>query len=141
MLRFVSGEPRRLGRRGTTAVEMAIVAQIFLLMLIGGMELGRYYFVAESVRYVVGEVARAAVVRPSTTWNDAAKSPFIAQAPILKPSAMSLNVVVQPATAPALTTVTVTANYTHALWMPFLGNLANSVNNSTTLRFAARPTS
>lgn len=118
---------------------MAIVAQAFLLLLVGGMELGRYYFVAESVRHVVGEVARAAVVKPSTVWNDAAKNPFIARASFLKASAMNLNVVVEPATAPALTTVTVTANYTHALRMPFLGTLASSVNNSTRLRFAANP--
>lgn len=141
MSRSASGRPRRLDRRGVTALEMAFVAQGLLLLLLGSFELGRYYFVAESVRHVVGEVARAAIVAPGTTWNDAAKGPFIARAPILRAAAMNLSVVVVPATAPALTSVTVTANYTHALWVPLLGTLANTVRSSTTLRFAARPTS
>ncbi len=141
MSRSVTGKPRRLGRRGVTAVEMALVLNVLLLLLVGGVEVGRYYFVSESVTYLVGELSRAAMVNPDVDRN-ARKFNYLSRAPILKAAKFqgqggALNVVVTRATAPALTTLAVTATYPHELKLPFLPTLANSVSAATTVRFAA----
>lgn len=145
MSRSAPSEPRFtvrrcLGRRGGTVLEMAFVANTLLLLLLGSVEVGRYFFVAESVRHLVGEVARAAIVTPSADWTSL-KNTFVARAPILKAQHLALNVNVVPATAPALTTVTVTANYTYGFKLAFINSLVNSINATTTLRFAANPNS
>lgn len=53
---------RRLGRRGGTTLEFALVSLAFLMMLFGTMEVGRYYFTSEAVRTVTAEAARKAML-------------------------------------------------------------------------------
>ena len=128
---------RLLDNRGTTAVEMAIVANLLLLLLLGTLEIGRYFFVSESLKHLVGELARAAIVNPDADWS-AQKNTFIARAGILKPEDFSmLNVNVARAAAPALTTVIVTANYRYSFILPALSGLVDSINAGVTLRFVA----
>ena len=137
MSRSATNERRFLDRRGTTAVEMAIVANVLLLLLLGCLEIGRYFFVSESLKHLVGELARAAVVNPDADWS-AQKNLFIARAAILKPEDFStLQVDVARAAAPALTTVTVKAAYRHKFTLPVLTGLVNTINTGVTLRFVA----
>lgn len=144
MSRSALSEPRfparrlRLGRRGTTALEWAFILNAFLALLLGGLEVGRYFFVAESVRHLVGEVARAAIITPSADFTKL-KDTFVARAPILQSRELTLNVNVVPAKAPALTTVTVTANYNYDFKLAIISDLVNSISASTKLSFAANP--
>ena len=137
MSRSATNKRLSLSRRGTTAVEMAIGANVLFLLLLGGLEVGRYYFVSESLKYLVGELARAAIVDPDADWA-ARKGAFVARAAILKPENFSaLDVAVARAAAPALTTVTVSARYRYSFSLPALSGLVNSINSAVTLRFVA----
>jgi Flp pilus assembly protein TadG len=49
-------------RRGATAVEFAFVGAIFVFMLLGVVEFGRYYFTLQSVRSLASEAARDALI-------------------------------------------------------------------------------
>jgi Flp pilus assembly protein TadG len=137
MSRSGINERRLLDNRGTTAVEMAIVANALLLLLLGTLEIGRYFFVSESLRHLVGELARAAIVNPDADWS-VQKNTFIARTGILKPEDFStLDIGIARAPAPALTTVTVTANYRHSFILPALSGLVDSIDAGVTLRFVA----
>ncbi|MBD0272401.1 MAG: pilus assembly protein [Acetobacteraceae bacterium] len=128
---------RPLGRRGATAVEFAITANVLFLLLLGGLEIGRYFFVNESLRHLVGELARAAIVNPDADWSTQ-KNALVARSGILKVANFSrLDVTVARAAAPALTSVTVTANYNHSFLLPVLSGLANSINTAVRLDFVA----
>jgi Flp pilus assembly protein TadG len=116
---------------------MALVASAFFLLLLGTLEVGRYFFVSESLRHLVGELARAAIVNPDADWG-AQKNTFIAKSAILKPQDFStLDIAVARAAAPALTTVTVTANYRYGSTLPVLSGVLNSINTGVTLSFVA----
>ena len=67
-----------------TTLEFAIVGGLFLLLLFGSMDLGRYYLVEHSLRTIVAETARYAVAHPSlqgtvdpTTASFTPITPFI----------------------------------------------------------------
>lgn len=137
MSRSGNNKLRALGRRGATAVELAIAANVLILLLLGGLEIGRYFFVNESLRHLVGELARAAIVNPDADWNSQ-KNAYVARTGILKAANFSrLEVAVARAAAPALTTVTVTANYSHSFLVPGLSRLGGSINNAVRLDFVA----
>lgn len=137
MSRPGNNKRRALGRRGATAVELAIAANVLIVLLLGGLEIGRYFFVNESLRHLVGELARAAIVNPDADWNSQ-KNTYVARTGILKAAKFSrLEVAVARAAAPALTTVTVTANYSHSFLVPGLSRLGGSINNAVRLDFVA----
>jgi hypothetical protein len=54
----------RLGCAGVTTLEFAIVGALFLLLLFGSMDLGRYYLVEHSLRTMAAETARYALSHP-----------------------------------------------------------------------------
>jgi len=109
MSRSATNSRRPLGRRGVTAIEFAIVANVLLLLLVGGFDIGRYFFVNESLKYYVGELARGVVVNPDANWSTQ-KYTLLSRAPILSAAKFTqLEVNINRAAAPALTTVTVTA--------------------------------
>jgi Flp pilus assembly protein TadG len=137
MLQLGINRRRLLDCRGTTLVETAIVANVLFMLLLGCLELGRYFFVSESLKYLVGELARAAMLDPDADWS-AQKSLIVARAPILRPADFStLDVAIARAAAPALTTVTVTAAYRYSSTLPVLSGLPNSINSGLTVRFVA----
>ena len=91
----------------------------------------------KSLKYLVGELARAAMVDPDADWS-AQKSLIVARAPILRPADFStLDVTIARAAAPALTTVTVTAVYRYSSTLPVLSGLPNSISSGVTMRFVA----
>jgi Flp pilus assembly protein TadG len=55
---------RRLAgdRRGATAVEFALIGVIFFILLLGIIDLGRYFYTLQSVRALAADAARAAMV-------------------------------------------------------------------------------
>ncbi len=137
MSRSGTSKRRFLGRGGATALEMAVVANVLFLLLVGGFDIGRYFFVNESLKYFVGELARGVVLSPDADWSTK-KYALISSAPMLEAGKFSaLDVNVNRAAAPAVTTVTVTARYRYAFALPVMSGLVNSIDTGLTLRFVA----
>lgn len=61
---FIKG---RRGERGVTAVEFALVAPIFLLFVLGIIDLGRLFYVKNLMQYAVEQTTRYAMVNPSAS--------------------------------------------------------------------------
>lgn len=128
---------RFLNKRGTTTLEMALIVNVLLMLLVGSLELGRYFFVAESLNYFVGELAHAAIKNPDADWSTE-KRVLIARAPILRPEDfLTLNVDVARAAAPALTTVTIATKYRYTFVLPILSRRLSSIDAGLTLSFVA----
>lgn len=53
--------PRRGGREGSAAVEFALIAPIFLLMICGMVIYGTWFALAQSVQSLATEAARASI--------------------------------------------------------------------------------
>ena len=51
----------RTARRGSAAVEFAIVGPLFILLLVGMVVYGGWFWMAQSVQHMAAEAARAAV--------------------------------------------------------------------------------
>lgn len=51
-------------RRGAAAVEFALVVPVFLMLLLGGMEFGRYVWTAVTLEHAAREATRFALVHP-----------------------------------------------------------------------------
>src|SRR5260221_5459899 len=54
-----------LGERGTTAVDVALIAPAMLLMLFGCIEFGRMVWTEDALNFAAQEAARCASVTPS----------------------------------------------------------------------------
>ena len=61
--RVSSRRSLRRDRRGVTALEFAFVGGAFIMLMLGVIECGRYYFTVQSVRLLTGEVARKAITQ------------------------------------------------------------------------------
>lgn len=57
----------RRSERGATAVEFALVAPVFLLFVLGIMDLGRLFYIKNIMQYSVEQAARYAMVNPTIT--------------------------------------------------------------------------
>ena len=55
---------------GVAAVEFAIVAPVFLMLVMGIIDFGRIYFIKSSMQYVVEQAARHAMVNQSISATD-----------------------------------------------------------------------
>ena len=55
---------------GATAVEFAIIAPVFLVMVLGTVELGRAMWIKASIQYAVEETTRYAMVNTGTSMSD-----------------------------------------------------------------------
>jgi Flp pilus assembly protein TadG len=64
--------------RGVAALEFAIVAPLFMLLLVAVMEFGRMYWVRDSVQYAAEQTARWAMVNTAAT-DSQLKSRALAQ--------------------------------------------------------------
>ena len=129
MSRSGTNKRRALDRRGSLALETAFVASAFLLMLLGSFEIGRYFFVSESIKYLVGELARGATVAPEKNW-DTEKAAYVSRTRILKLADFeTLDVVVTPDAAPMPTTIRVTAVYPYRFSLRWLSALDTTIRN------------
>jgi Flp pilus assembly protein TadG len=71
---------RLLARRdGALAVESAFVLPLVLLLVMGGMEAARLFFVQSTLTYAVQEAARCAVVQPGVCGTPAQIAMFAAR--------------------------------------------------------------
>lgn len=60
----------RRGERGATAVEFALVSVVFLMFVMGIIDLGRLFWVRNLMQYGVEQTARYAMVNPTATAAD-----------------------------------------------------------------------
>lgn len=73
--------PRRRAQRGAAAVEFALVAMVFFVLLIGAMEFGRLFYLWNTVQEVTRNAARMAVV---TNFADAGALQAIRRAAVFR---------------------------------------------------------
>lgn len=92
---------RGLGQRGSTTLEFALVALAFLMLLLGSMEVGRYYFTSEAVRTVTAEAGRRTMLAyrstspgtcPTSTDIKTYVTSTVARSPFIGASNLTLNV-------------------------------------------------
>ena len=68
----------RKGDRGATAVEFALVLPLFVLLLFGIIDFGRYFFVQHTVQFATREGTRLALVG-GTRWGTMSRIDSIIQ--------------------------------------------------------------
>jgi Flp pilus assembly protein TadG len=56
-------------RRGAAAIEFAIVGPLLFTLLLAIVEMGRMFYVRESLQYATEQAARFYTVTPSATWG------------------------------------------------------------------------
>ena len=115
------------------AVEMALVGTGFVMLLFASIEAGRYFFVNESIKYVVGELARTAIVDPSAvkSWSSAQKASFVqSKSSLLHYADFSpLDITIVKQEAPTPTTIRVRAVYPYEFRLGLLSALNISIEN------------
>jgi Flp pilus assembly protein TadG len=105
-------------------LEWAIVAAPFFMLLLGAIELGRYQFTAQSLRFLTGEVARYALVDPTLVVENGpedcttAKDRLAARAPMLQRNALTLCVL--RSRSGNISTVKIRAAYSFTFILPAL---------------------
>jgi Flp pilus assembly protein TadG len=126
----------RLGRAGVTSLEFGVVALLFLMMLIGCMDLGRYYVIEHSLRTIVAEAARAALVNPSIKDPiDLTTAGFAAITPFVNNANLTLSVT-QPSSFPGgVNQIIVTATYVFTAYSPIWSSLDGTISESTELQY------
>ena len=134
----------KLGDRGISSLEFSIVASVFIILLLGSMDLGRYFLTLHSLHTLTSYAARAALI-DSTQHNCAnvCGSPVgtseldsIASVigPVLDTSRITLNV--SQATASGVTTITVSASYQFVPFAPVISSWAGTtLSDSTQLSY------
>jgi Flp pilus assembly protein TadG len=126
----------RLGRAGVTSLELGIVALLFLMVLIGCMDLGRYYLTEHSLRTIVAEAARARLVGaiPNGTISGPTTDSFAAIAPFVNnANLISLTVTQSPSFLLGVTTITVTGDYQFTAWSPIWSSLNGTISEQTVI--------
>jgi Flp pilus assembly protein TadG len=133
---YACNKPRRwqLGHAGVTTLEFALVAVLFLLVLIGCMDLGRYYLIQHSLRTVAAEAARMTLAYDNnSTATQPTTASFAAIAPFIDTS--NLNVTVQQPNFSGVTIIMVTATYPFVAWSPlWSASLDGTISESTELQ-------
>ncbi len=81
--------------RGATIVEFALVLVMFLMLLVGTIEFGRYFFVQHTLQYATREGTRLALV--GGTLNNPQGVPLSREASIVKTIQDSARLAVNPA--------------------------------------------
>lgn len=119
-------------RDGSVAVEFAITFTVFLMLIFGIIELGRYTMSVQALAETVNEGARYAVVHGSKSSSPATASSLVSLvqngSSLLTPSLVSATVTFSPNNAPG-STVTIVATYP---WSPVVSLLPLSSATITT---------
>jgi len=124
----------RLGRAGVTTLEFGVVALLFLTMLIGCMDLGRYYVIEHSLRTVVAEAARAAQANSSLSGSiDPTTAGFTAITPFVDNANLNLTVTQTPSGRVSIRKISVTSTYIFTAWTPIWSVLDGPISETTVL--------
>ncbi len=134
MSRASSSRRAWLGRRGATSLEFAIISVAFLTLLVGSMDLGRYYLVEHSLRSVVSEAVRAALADSTLSGCSAPWAKVGAITPLLDSNLITL-CVTQNANTYGVITVTVNVSYTFSAISPMLASLNGTITEATAVSY------
>lgn len=119
-------------RRGVTALEFGIVASMFFMLLLGGMEIGRYYFTWHSFRTAVAEAARAAQVEdPPLSGCLTGNALPAAVRNRLAIRTTGLQICFTRSVVTSVTTVDVTGTYGFTFMVPYFGNTPRTLSETT----------
>ena len=115
-------------------MEFALVSLAFVMMLLGVIELGRYYFTAEAVRTITAEAARATLIYYRThngacPSQDTIKTTALLKAPYLGSTGLILTVTCATDTNGAKT-LQVSASYPFSTSVPWLKQLTAIADDS-----------
>lgn len=116
-------------RGGTTAVEFGLVAGVFVLMMLGAMQIGLYLFTKQALEELTGVVARGAVVGTVTSGCPATLPSTIAVPPLLTPA--NLQVCVTQTNSSGETQVQVISSYQFDFFLPIMAGDSGTVSEST----------
>jgi hypothetical protein len=143
-LGFNNRQRLTLGRSGTSSLEFAIVVVPFVLIIIAGMDLGRYFLTQHSLRTLTSEAVRAMLIAcygataacpmgSSDKAAVAAKVPFLVAGSISWPTANQS----APNASTGERTISVTVTYPFTFILPaWVGQNAGSpISESTQLTY------
>jgi len=120
---------RRLGRAGVTSLEFALVAALFFTVLIGCMDLGRYFLIAQSLRTVTAEAARLALVNGMWGQIDPTAYSFGAMTPLVDNANLTLTI--SAGGNPGINTVTASATYVFTAISPLWSSLNGTMTETS----------
>lgn len=126
-----SNRRRGSGGAGTTTLEFALVLLSFLWLVMGTIDIARYFFMVQGVLGVMSEAGRVSLMDPNwgpcgtDSWDDIASI-----APLLNPSQVYL-CVTQGYVGSGPTTVSVTVTYPFTPFTPGLSALTGTISEST----------
>ena len=132
--------PRPLGSNGVTSLEFAIIAMTFMTLVIGCMDLGRYYIIEHSLRAFTSEAARAALVNPLLSASGLMNSQTGISSltnivPFLDPSLLTLSIAQNSFTTSSPITITVTATYQFTAFSPIWAALTGTITDTTQITY------
>jgi Flp pilus assembly protein TadG len=116
-----------LCRRGTAAVEMAMVLPVFVIAMLGIIELGRGIMVSQLLENAAREAARMAILDNTTNAQvTSAAQTFMQNAGKIPPSSVTVSINVAGSNSAPLTganpgdlvTVTVSVPFSSVSWLP-----------------------
>ena len=124
-------------RRGTTAMEFALIAIPFTFIMIATTDLGRYWLTQHSLRTLTAEAARSTMVncfgQSSCSLNATQRSAVETATPFLIPGSVTLTAS-QTVNGAGLRTITVTAvypfNFIFVAWTGLNGNITETTSVS-----------
>ncbi|MEM7210838.1 MAG: TadE family protein [Pseudomonadota bacterium] len=113
--------------RGVAAVEFAIVSVVLMTLLIGGIDMGRTFYVKNQLSFLADRAARAVLVDPDVT-DAALQATLAAEFTAGDSSLLAVNVSAQ--TVSGIDFRVIQIDYPMALFVPFLNysSLALNVN-------------
>ena len=126
-----SAARRRRWRAGTTSLEFGAVVLLFMLVVIGCMDLGRYYIVAHSMRTLVSECVRAVLAK--TTLTDC--SSVYAMVPMIDTTAVTKDEFVRPGATVGISTIRVTLSYQFTAISPIWTSLSGRISETATVSY------
>jgi Flp pilus assembly protein TadG len=144
----LSGSRLARDKRGVTAVEFAFVGMIFIMLMLGTVEISRYYVTAQSLRTLTAEAARAGLLQVnanfynnvgspcSVSLSAATKAALLQRVPLLQLSNVSTTQadwVLADCSAPKR--VTANLSYTFTFLVRFLPSGTITLNERTALSF------
>lgn len=114
-----------LGRSGSVGLQFAFVAIPFVLLLLAGMDLGRYFITRHSLRTLISETVRATLIScygstGACNLPSASKTTVAAKVPFLNSASITWVTANQsaPNASTGVKTITVTVSYPFIFVLP-----------------------
>lgn len=124
----------RLGRRGVTAAEFALIAPLLVLVIIAGIDASRYFLTLHALRTAVAQAARAAIVDPTLSGNGQAVVDAAGGLDLLGAGATLR--IDRTTPTPGMAEVTVTASTTYRFFLSVFGLGSVPLSETQTFRYA-----